>query len=138
MQFVDTNIVLYAYDTSQAGRHSIARELVGRLGRERIGALSVQVLQEFYVNAVSKIEKRLTPSQARDRIRVLSRWTVHEPVAADVIAASTISEAHQISFWDAMIVRSAAASGCELLWSEDLNDDQVIAGVRIQNPFTKV
>ena len=135
MEFVDTNVLLYAYDSSAGRFHDVARELVGRLGRARQGAISVQVLQEFYVNAVAKIAVRLTPEQARGRLVVLSRWATHSPMASDVLAASAISEDNGISFWDAMIVRSASELGCPRLWTQDLNDGQVIAGVRIANPF---
>ncbi len=134
-EFVDTNVLLYAYDVTAGDRHQRARELVGSLGRERRGALSVQVLQEFYVNAVRKIAQPLTPPVARERLRVLSRWQVHSPLADDVIAASVISEQCQLSLWDAMVVRSAAALGCEVLWTEDLNAGQQIAGVEIRDPF---
>lgn len=135
MQFVDTNVILYAYDASSVDRHNTARALVGRLGRLRLGAISAQVLQEFYVNAVAKIADRLTPEDARRRLQVLARWPVHSPLPTDVLAASVISEEHRISFWDAMIVRSAAQLGCEVLWTEDLNMGQVIAGVEVRNPF---
>lgn len=135
MEFVDTNVVLYAYDASAGSRHHAARELMARLGRSRQGALSVQVLQEFYVNAVAKIAVRLTPEEARRRLRALRRWPTHSPLATDVIAATVLSEDHRISFWDAMIVRSASELGCDRLWTEDLGDDQTIAGVRIVNPF---
>jgi predicted nucleic acid-binding protein len=94
-----------------------------------------RVLQEFYVNAVSKIAGRLTPEQARARLRVLVRWPTHSPVPADVLAASALSEDHRLSFWDAMIVRSAAEMGCTTLWTEDLNHGRVIAGVRVLDPF---
>jgi predicted nucleic acid-binding protein len=135
MQFVDTNVVLYAYDASAGDRHRVARDLVGKLGRERSGALSVQVLQEFYVNAVEKIAVPLSPDEARERLRALGRWPVHTPVPADVIAASALSEDHRISFWDAMIIRSASRIGRDVLWSEDLNTGQTVAGVEIRNPF---
>ncbi len=135
MEFVDTNILLYAYDGSSAERHEKARELVGRLGRSRQGAISVQVLQEFYVNAVAKIATPLTPEAARLRLRVLSRWPTHSPLAGDVMAATAISQDHKVSFWDAMIIRSATELGCTRLWTEDLNHGQVIVGVRIINPF---
>lgn len=135
MQFVDTNVILHAYDTSAGDRHLSARDLVGGLGRARRGAISIQVLQEFYVNAVAKIAGRLEPEEARRRLRVLGRWPVHSPLPSDVIAASAISETHRISFWDAMIVRSAGELGCDVIWSEDLNSGQVIAGVEIRNPF---
>ncbi len=134
-QFVDTNVLLYAYDISAGARHESARELVGRLGRQRQGALSVQVLQEFYVNAVRKIAEPISPGTARDRLRVLSRWPVHSPLAADVIAAAQLADDAQLSFWDAMIVRSAASMDCSVLWTEDLNAGQRIGGVEVRNPF---
>lgn len=135
MEFVDTNVLLYAYDGSAEDRPDRARALLGQLGRQRRGALSVQVLQEFYVSAVAKIATPLTPAAARQRIDVLSRWPVHSPMPGDVLAASAISEDHRISFWDAMILRSAAAMGCSRLWTEDLHHGQVVAGVEIVDPF---
>ena len=135
MEFVDTNVLLCAYDGSAGVRHARARQLVGRLGRDRVGAISVQVLAEFYVNAVTKIATPLTPDAARRRLRALGRWPAHSPAPLDVVAASVISEDHQLSFWDAMIIRSASELGCTRVWTEDLNDGQMIAGVRIANPF---
>lgn len=135
LEFVDTNVLLHAYDPSAGTRHEHARELVGRLGRDRLGALSVQVLQEFYVNAVTKVAEPLSPDQARDRLRILSRWQNHAPLPHDVIAATEIAQQNQLSFWDAMIVRSAAAMTCSVLWTEDLNSGQEIFGVRVANPF---
>ena len=134
-EFVDTNILLYAYDASAAERHRRASDLVGALGRTRRGVLSVQVLQEFYVNATRKLAVPLSPVEARARLRTLSRWPTHAPLASDVIAASEIAEEHQLSFWDAMIIRSASRMDCTVLWSEDLNDGQVIQGVEVRNPF---
>lgn len=134
-EFVDTNVLLYAYDTTAGVRHDMARELVGKLGRERRGALSVQVLQEFYVNVVRKVAQPLDPAQARARLRILSRWTCHAPLPGDVLAAAALAEDHQLSFWDAMVVRSAAHLGCPVLWTEDLNAGQRIHGVEIRNPF---
>lgn len=135
LAFVDTNVLLYAYDRHAGARHERAAELVGDLGRQRAGAVSVQVLQEFYVNATRKIAEPLDADTAVERVRALSRWPVHAPRAADVVRAATLGQAHQLSFWDAMIVRSAAALGCAVLWSEDLNAGQVIAGVEIHDPF---
>ena len=135
MEFVDTNVLLYAYDTAAGKRHGDAAGLVDRLWNERSGAISVQVLQEFFVNATRKVAAPLTPEVAVDRLRSLSRWRVHSPLADDVVAAATLAHRHQLSFWDAMIVRSAAELHCGILWSEDLNDGQLIEGVRVQNPF---
>jgi predicted nucleic acid-binding protein len=135
MEFVDTNVLLYAYDTAAGQRHDDAAHLVDRLWSERSGAISVQVLQEFFVNSTRKVAAPLTPEAAVDRLRSLSRWRVHSPLADDVVSAASLSHRHQLSFWDAMIVRSAAELHCEILWSEDLNDGQVIEGVRVRNPF---
>ena len=115
----------------------MASALVDRLWRERRGAISVQVLQEFYVNATRKITKTIDPEVAVDRLKSLVRWRVHSPLPDDVIAAATLSSRHQLSFWDAMIVRSAAELRCDTLWTEDLSDGQVIEGVRVSNPFTR-
>lgn len=134
-EFVDTNVLLYAYDPSAGERHAKARELVGRLGRERRGALSVQVLQEFYVNATRKIAVPLPPERALARLQVLSRWQAHSPLPTDVLAACEIAARHRLSLWDAMIVRSASVLGCSVLWTEDLNPGQRIADVEITNPF---
>ncbi len=135
LSFVDTNVVLYAYDAAAGARHERAAELVGRLGARRRGAVSVQVLQEFYVNATRKIAVPLPHDVALDRMRALSRWTVHRPGPRDVEAAAVLAEQAQLSFWDAMILRSAAVLDCAMLWSEDLNAGQRIAGVTVRNPF---
>ena len=137
LEFVDTNILLYAYDPGAGQRHEQARELVGRLGRGRTGALSVQVLQELYVNLIRKVAVPVAPSAALVRLRALSRWRAHSPQPRDVIAAVELSERYQLAFWDAMIVNSAARLGCTVLWTEDLNPGQEISGVRVSNPFTE-
>ncbi|WP_067966651.1 PIN domain-containing protein [Mycolicibacter icosiumassiliensis] len=136
MEFVDTSILLYAYDATAGERHESARALVDRLWRERRGALSVQVLQEFYVNATCKAATPVDPKSAADRLKSLTRWRVHSPLPDDVIAAATWSTRHQLSFWDAMIIRSAAELRCDTLWTEDLSDGQMIEGVRLANPFS--
>ncbi len=133
--FVDTNVLLYAYDASAGDRHEQAQHLVARLARARRGVVSIQVLQEFYVNAVSKIAKPLTIDEAVARMNAFGRWPVHSPLAVDVGAAVELARVHTISFWDAMIVRSASEMGCARLWTEDLNSSQRIAGVLISNPF---
>lgn len=135
LEFIDTNILLYAYDASDDNKHSRASGLVMSLGRGRRGVLSVQVLQEFYVNATAKIAQPLSPPEATERIRAFSLWKVHSPTASDVVDAIALSVEHQLSFWDSMIIQSAATLGCNILWSEDLNSGQMVSGVRIQNPF---
>ncbi|MGH3444533.1 MAG: PIN domain-containing protein [Nocardioidaceae bacterium] len=136
LAFVDTNVVLYAYDGSAGQRHRQAARLLGELGASRRGAFSVQVLQEFYVNATRKIAKPLDHRAATERLRALSRWPVHRPAAKDVLDAAELAAAHQLSFWDAMILTSARALGCTTVWSEDLNNGQRFGDVTVRNPFS--
>lgn len=135
LSFVDTNVLLYAYDASAGIRHERAVELVGDLAQRRVAATSIQVLQEFYVNATRRIAEPLTHESAVARIRAVGRWPTHAPNARDVYAAATIAHDNTVSFWDAMIIRSASKLGCAVLWSEDLNAGQQITDVKIRNPF---
>ena len=137
LQFIDTNVLLYAYDTTAGARHDAASELVARLASSGEAAISVQVMQEFYVNAVSKIARRLTPEQAVQRLEAFARWCVYSPLPDDVMAAVRLAGQHQLSFWDAMIVLGAVRLKCAVLWTEELNDGQKIEGVEIRNPFAK-
>ena len=73
---------------------------------------------------------------AADRIREFAVWKVFATGANDVLRAIVTQQQAHISFWDAMAVYAAAELGCDVLWTEDLNDGQVIGGVRISNPFT--
>src|SRR5579863_7961091 len=134
-RFVDTNILLYAHDDSAGAKHVQARTLVEQLWASRNGCLSVQVLQEFFVNVTRKIAKPLNAETAKEIIADYSRWYLHDPGADDVLAAIGIHQRTGISFWDAMIVRSAAEIGCAVLFSEDLNAGQEYSGVRVENPF---
>lgn len=135
LAFVDTNILLYAYDPTAGDRHTRAAALVGHLGSRRRAATSVQVLQEFYVNATRKIARPLSHDLAVERLRALILWPTHTPRGPDVLAAAQLAHDAQLSFWDAMVVRSASELGCQVLWSEDLVAGQVIDGVAVRDPF---
>lgn len=134
-RFIDTNVLLYAHDDSAGVKQDQARTLVGQLWESRNGCLSVQVLQEFFVNVTRKIAKPLSAETAKEIVADYSRWYLHVPAADDVLAAIGIHQRIGISFWDAMIVRSAAEIGCAVLYSEDLNAGQEYSGVRVENPF---
>lgn len=138
MEFIDTNILLYAYDPTAGEKHGAASALIDRLWRERRGAISIQVLQDFYVNATRRARTPAKHDIVTDTLANLTRWRVHSPLPDDVIAAAALSNRHRLSFWDAMIIRSAAELRCETLWTEDLSDGQLIEGVRLANPFARV
>ena len=112
------------------GQKSVLRELWS----DRTGALSVQVLQEFYVNVTRKISRPLSKQAARLIVNSYAIWCV-ETAPADVSAAFQIEDESRIGFWDALIVASALKIGATRILSEDLNARQRIAGIPIENPF---
>jgi len=134
-QFVDTNILVYAHDIEAGDKHGRARALIAQLWESGQGHLSVQVLQEFFVAVTTKVKKPLEIRVASRLISWLANWKVHSPNAHDVIRATEIQERHKVSFWDAMIIRSAESLGCDVIWSEDLNHGQRYENVLVLNPF---
>lgn len=135
LQFIDTNVLIYAHDLSAGEKHGRARDLIRELWQSGQGCLSIQVLQEFYVNVTQKVAKPLAPEEAGQIIADLAAWQVHRPGVEDLLDAIGLQGRYRISFWDAMIVASAAQMGCQTIWSEDLNPGQVYGQVVVQNPF---
>lgn len=135
VEFCDTNVIVYAYDTSAGVKHERARALLERLWLEGIGALSIQVLQELFVTLTRKIARPIDLRTARTIVADLASWHVVQPTAADVLLAIDSIERWQVSFWDAMVVTSAVHAGATILWSEDLNDGQSFDAVTVRNPL---
>jgi predicted nucleic acid-binding protein len=135
LQFVDTNVLIYAHDVSARAKYARARELLERLWDSAEGCLSIQVLQEFYVNVTRKVARPLEPETAAQIITELSVWQVHRPSVEDVLDAIRLQDRYRLSFWDAMIIASAIQLGCKTVWSEDLNPGQVYDQVTVLNPF---
>jgi predicted nucleic acid-binding protein len=131
-EFVDTNILVYAHDTSAGKKHQISRDLIVRLFEEGTGALSVQILAEFYV--VSR-KVPLSPEKAEQIIVDLGSWKVHSPTHSDLITASVLHRRNQIAWWDSIVITSAQQLGCSVLWTEDLSDGQRFGSLTIRNPF---
>jgi predicted nucleic acid-binding protein len=134
-EFVDANVLVYAFDASAGRKQQAARRLLERLWDSRAGCLSVQVLQEFFITVTKKVTRPLPVDDATPLVREFAAWNVFSPTADDVVAAIGLHTQARIGFWDAMIVLAAAESACDVLWTEDLNDGQVLRGVRIRNPF---
>lgn len=133
--FVDTNVVLYAYDQREPEKSAIARTIMSDLWRTREGVLSTQVLQELYVNLTRKLRVVLPRSKARALVGRYGRWPVHVITTGDILEAVDLEQRHSLSFWDALIVVAAIRGGAERILSEDLQDGRTIGGVRIENPF---
>ncbi len=133
--FVDTSIVIYAYDQREPEKSAIAREILSDLWRTREGRLSTQVLQELYVNLTRKLRVVVPKAKARALVGRYGRWPVHTITTADILEATELEQRHSLSFSDALIVVAAARTGAERILSEDLQHGRTIAGVRIENPF---
>jgi predicted nucleic acid-binding protein len=132
--FIDTNVLVYAHNAEAGVKFQVASSIVDRLWDEDAGAVSVQVLEEFYVNVTRKIRSRLTKAEARSVIRQYAQWCV--PLSfAEIDEAFRIEDESGISFWDALIVASAVKCGASRILSEDMNAGQRISGVVIENPF---
>jgi predicted nucleic acid-binding protein len=135
--FVDTNVLIYAHDVDAPAKREIANRLLDRLWEERSGVLSVQVLQEFYINVTRKIARPLAKAAARQVVNAYAIWAVGI-TSAEVASAFRIEDEARIGFWDALIVAGALKSGAVRIVSEDLNAGQRISGIRIENPFARV
>jgi predicted nucleic acid-binding protein len=134
--FVDSNILIYAHDADAGVKRERAVAKLRELWDSGSGRLSVQVLQEFYVNVTQKLATPVARSTAREVIKTYGVWIRHATTAETVSRASELAELARISFWDALIVAAAEEVDAEELWSEDLNAGEAIAGVRIVNPLT--
>jgi predicted nucleic acid-binding protein len=132
--FVDTNVLIYAHDADARVKRPVAEAVLRELWSERTGVLSVQVLQEFYVNVTRKIATPLSKELARAVVSSYAAWCA-ETTPAELSAAFRIEDESRIGFWDALIVSSAVKSGATRLLSEDLGAGQRIAGILIENPF---
>jgi predicted nucleic acid-binding protein len=137
-QFVDTNILVYAYDETAGAKHEKARSLLVELLRTREGSLSMQVLQEFFVSLTRKIPEPFEAVEAARRVAYLAEWNLHVPERSDLFSAIDLHQQLRISFWDAMVINSARRLGCRTLWTEDLNHGQTYAGVTVRNPFREI
>lgn len=134
--FVDTNVLAYAHDASETARQPVAQASLAELWRTRTGALSTQVLQEFYVVATRKFDPPMSRRDARDLLDAYGEWQLVHIDLAIILAASQLEQRHTLSFWDALIVEAARRAGATRLVTEDLQTGRRLAGVLIDNPFT--
>jgi len=134
--FVDTNVLIYAHDLDAKRKHEVAKGVLRELWSQRAGVLSMQVLQEFYVNVTRKMASPLPKDAARLLVNSYAIWCM-EITPAEISAAFRIEDESRIGFWDALIVASAAKCGAMRILSEDLNADHRIAGIRVENPFVQ-
>lgn len=133
--FVDTNIIIYAYDVTAGKKHQTARRILKELWESGLGVLSTQILQEFFVNVVQKIPKPIDADRAEYIIKDFLTWEVVVNDGLAVLDAITICKKYGYSFWDSLIIDAAIKSGAKIILTEELCEGQVLEGLKIQNPF---
>lgn len=134
LAFVDTNVFIYAFDHDEPAKQARAVELLTRWPTGRL-VTSAQVLSEFFEAVTRKRTPRLSHRQAQDEVRKIAPLARAAIDAELVKSAISLRVARSISYWDALIVAAAARLHCDVVLTEDLNAGEVIAGVRIVNPF---
>lgn len=134
MRFADTNVLLYAIsrDPEERDKAERANEILAA----RDVALSVQVLQELYVQATrASRPDPLSHEQAMKLVESFMRFPVAVITTGVMLAAMATRERFRISYWDAAILEAGRSLGCDVVLSEDLSDGEDYAGVRVENPF---
>ena len=135
VEFVDTNVLIYAHDRGAGKKQTVAIRLIERLFGEGTGALSIQVLSEFYAVAVGKLGMK--GRYAEDAVADFAGWAVHRPTVEDVVRASRLFQRHKIGWWDALLLNSALELGCSTLWSEDFQNGRRFGTLTVRNPFVQ-
>ena len=131
--FIDTNVIVYAYDEDAPAKRDEARRIIKDALIKNSGVVSGQVLSETYVTLTRKIG--ISTNDALDEIRRYSRFRVVEITSNLVLRAIEIQADCQLSYWDSLIIAAAEFASCDIVWSEDLNDGQRYGSVIVRNPF---
>ena len=132
--FLDTNVVVYAFDDDEPVKQHHAREILAAVDGPML-VVSTQVLAEFYVTVTEKLARPLDADSARRAVAELAQLPVVSVDADVVLAAIDLATRHQLSFWDAQIVQAAVTAGCSSILTEDLSDGAMLGGIRVENPF---
>ena len=131
--FIDTNILIYSIDAANAEKQKKAKSIISELS-ENGGIISTQVLQEFYNIATKKL--CVSKEDAKLLLKYLAEcFVVHKNSVNDILHAVEISIKTQFSFWDSLIIAAAISEGCTTLYTEDLNNGQLIDGIVLENPL---
>lgn len=134
--FVDTNVLVYCRDASEADKQAQALGWMAELWERRTGRLSYQVLQEFYVTVTAKLDPGLDKESARRDVRALCAW---QPLAVEgrvLESAWHLMDRYLLTWWDALIAAAAQAAGCRYLLSEDFKEGMALGELTVVNPFS--
>ena len=132
--FFDTNILVYTVDERNSQKQNIARDLIEKAIQNHNGIISTQTLQEFYNVAIKKL--KCPKEKAKILVKMFSECLSVSPISVPIVLnAIDISINNQISIWDSLMLSSANDTGCIIIYSEDMNNGQIINGTKILNPF---
>ncbi|HEX4955982.1 MAG TPA: PIN domain-containing protein [Thermoanaerobaculia bacterium] len=133
--FVDSNVLVYAFDESEPAKQHLAQRLISSHGTEHKLVLSTQVLQEFYVNVTRKLKRPVPGPVALAAVERFASLQVKQITPATVLLAIRRHQAEQLAFWDALILEAALAARCQRLASEDFQHGRRYGDLVIENPF---
>lgn len=131
--FIDTNVLVYADSTDEPHKQRIAIDLVRYLRFESLGVLSTQVINEYIQVGLRKLG--LSHAHVREQVRCYRQLDLVMVTPDTIELALDLHQSHALSYWDALILASAHISGCAVLLTEDMGHGEVLAGVRLLNPF---
>jgi predicted nucleic acid-binding protein len=134
--FIDTNILVYAFDSSEKEKQEIAQKLLNKEGSIGEITLSTQVLQEFFVIVTRKLKEPLSIDDASKTIQFFSVYPLVQISSKLILKAIERHQNESFSFWDALIVEAALQVDCKILFSEDMQDERQIGRLKIINPFS--
>jgi len=132
--FLDTNVLVYAYDVSNTNKRRAAREFL-KNGISARFVISTQVLAEFAAAMLHKISPAASPDAVMEALDALAALRLIVPDHELVRRAIEARVSYGLHFYDGMIIAAAERAGCERIWSEDLNEGQQYFGVTVANPF---
>ncbi len=131
--FINTNVLVYAEASDVPDKQQAALALLKRLYEAGDGVLSTQVLQEYCNVAIKKL--KLPAAHIRAQLDLYEQFEIVQVTPAIIRAGLDLHQTRSVAFYDALIIACAQTAGCNVLFSEDLNTGEVIAGVRLVNPF---
>ena len=141
VQLLDSNILIYAYDSTEKEKHVIAKNLLAECWkRNKIYALSVQNISEFFVVTTKKISNPIKPDEMKANIQdiiTFSNFNILNINKNSVLSAIEISSNNNLSYWDALIASVMKENGISTIVTENDKDFNKITGLKVINPFTK-
>jgi predicted nucleic acid-binding protein len=133
--FVDTNILVYCFDDADPEKKRKAVRVMENLWETSRGVLSLQVLKEFFVTVTEKLASKMNFRDAKAAVMDLLSWNIFYETRSSLEKTLEIVQRHRLSLWDANILSAAILSNCKTVYSEDLQHNRVVEGIRIVNPF---